>query len=314
MAKKQKRPEGEFERPIRRAPPDPGDSTTAPPTESASLESTSLESTSLESASGEVGPLNRRVKLAFGAALAIGLLVLAGNWFLDRRLKPEPDAWPDTDLGADEVQIYKDTDTRPLHLHLFLPAGASPRSAKPGVVFFHGGGLSRTPLDQFVPQAEALRAQGLVVAIAEYRVLHDGGTPESSLSDAADAVAWLRSEGAELGVDPNRVAASGASAGGWLAADTALGSGPPPDALVLFNPAVNRTEAPSADIPIIVFHGDADTTVDLSRAEGYCDAAQDCRIDIWPGGNHGFFNAVHPEAHAHTTAEMIAFLEGLGWI
>ena len=168
--------------------------------------------------------------------------------------------WPDTDLGADEVVVYTEAPTRPLHLHLFRPEDVSPA---PVVVLFHGGALVETRIDQFVPQAEVLNDAGFSVAIAEYRVREDGGTPDTSISDAIDAVAWLRANGSDHGLDAKFVAAGGASSGGWLAAETALVD-EPPDALVLFNPAVTRGNAPDVAVSTIVFHGDSELRIETS--------------------------------------------------
>ena len=85
---------------------------------------------------------------------------------------------------------------------------------------------------------------------AEYRVSSRHGTTAAScLRDAKTAMRWARSNAKRLGIDPNRLAAGGGSAGGHLAA--ALGTivafeepyedlsfSSVPNALALFNPAV----------------------------------------------------------------------------
>nr|WP_246215145.1 alpha/beta hydrolase [Modestobacter muralis] len=110
---------------------------------------------------------------------------------------------------------------RPLELDLYLPAGPGPA---PVVVFLHGGGwrlgsrhtagpayrgADPTPFEQ-VAQA------GIAVASVDYRLSGEAVWP-AQLHDAKAAVRWLRSRASELGLDADRVASWGESAGGHLA-------------------------------------------------------------------------------------------------
>ncbi|WP_138760789.1 alpha/beta hydrolase [Modestobacter altitudinis] len=110
---------------------------------------------------------------------------------------------------------------RPLELDLYLPAGDAPA---PVVVFLHGGGwrlgsrhtagpayrgADPTPFEQ-VAQA------GIAVASVDYRLSGEEVWP-AQLHDAKAAVRWLRSRADEVGIDPDRIASWGESAGGHLA-------------------------------------------------------------------------------------------------
>jgi acetyl esterase/lipase len=111
---------------------------------------------------------------------------------------------------------------RPLELDVWLP----PHSADPApaVLFLHGGGwragsrhlagpaFSGTPISPFEQVARA----GIAVASADYRLSGEATWP-AQLHDVKAAVRWLRARGGELGIDGERIAAWGESAGGHLA-------------------------------------------------------------------------------------------------
>jgi acetyl esterase/lipase len=115
---------------------------------------------------------------------------------------------------------------RPLELDLYLPAA---RPA-PVVVFLHGGGWrvgSRRSGGPAFPGGalfEAAARAGLAVASVDYRLSAEAVWP-AQLHDVKAAVRWLRSRSGELGIDPDRVAVWGESAGGHLAALLGLTNG-----------------------------------------------------------------------------------------
>ncbi|MCP3911328.1 MAG: alpha/beta hydrolase, partial [Actinomycetia bacterium] len=77
---------------------------------------------------------------------------------------------------------------------------------------------------------------------------------DHSIDDGRAAVAWIRTNADRLGIDPNRIALAGASAGGYLVTNADAD----PDTYVLFNPAVSaQVAARSEDAPTIVFHSRA---------------------------------------------------------
>ncbi|MYE83997.1 MAG: alpha/beta hydrolase [Gammaproteobacteria bacterium] len=250
------------------------------------------------------------------------------------------------------VHVYKTVGETALRLWVFEPHGHEASDRRPAAVFFFGGGWRTGSPAQFERQAKALRDRGMVGIVADYRVSSRHGTrPWHAVADAHDALRWVASHATELGIDPERMAAAGGSAGGHLAAATASLADPEgqdrapvrPNALVLFNPAVvmadvegvfdapeqlverfeRRLEAMSpyhhlaaGHPPTLVLHGIADALVPADTAVAYCDRIAslggDCEIVLYGGAPHGFFNrAPHFE---RTLLQMTRFLERLGWL
>jgi acetyl esterase/lipase len=110
---------------------------------------------------------------------------------------------------------------RPLELDLYLPAeGTGPL---PVVVFLHGGGWqvgsrhSAGPGYRGAPSPfERIAQAGIAVASLDYRLSGEAIWP-AQLHDAKAAVRWLRARSSDVGIDPERIAAWGESAGGHLA-------------------------------------------------------------------------------------------------
>ena len=166
----------------------------------------------------------------------------------------------------------------------------------------------------------------MVAMSAEYRVKsRNQTTPKECVEDGKSAIRWVRKHATELGIDPNRIAAGGASAGGHVAAaagtvdsfDAAsedLSVSSRPDALVLFNPVFDngpggfghsRVKAYWQDIsplhnisesapPTIVFLGTEDEYIGAEVAVRYKELMDQsgvrCDLHLYPEQAHGFFN------------------------
>ncbi|MEV5443362.1 alpha/beta hydrolase [Streptomyces sp. NPDC052644] len=90
------------------------------------------------------------------------------------------------------------------------------------LVWLHGGGGVFGDLDTEHPWAARLASQsGAVVVSVAYRLAPEHPFP-AALDDAYAALRWTAGHAGELGVDPARIAVGGHSAGGGLAAATAL--------------------------------------------------------------------------------------------
>ena len=103
--------------------------------------------------------------------------------------------------------------TQDLLLDLLLPSSSS----APVVIFLHGGGWksgSRAPVPSRVSD---LCARGYAVASIDYRLTGTAVWP-AQIQDVRGAVRWLRAHAFVYGLDPDRFAAWGESAGAHLAA------------------------------------------------------------------------------------------------
>jgi acetyl esterase/lipase len=110
---------------------------------------------------------------------------------------------------------------RELHLDLLA---YRPGDRRPGVVFIHGGGWRTGERSMMAPHASALAAHGYVAATISYRLVDEAPWP-APLEDAKCALRWMRAHADEIGLDPDRLAVAGGSAGGHLAAMVALTPG-----------------------------------------------------------------------------------------
>ena len=92
----------------------------------------------------------------------------------------------------------------------------------PVLVYFHGGGHVIGNLDTHDAVARNLcNGAGCIVVSVDYRLAPEHKFPAAA-EDAFAAVIWCAAHGAEIGIDPRRIAIGGDSAGGNLAAVAAL--------------------------------------------------------------------------------------------
>ena len=173
--------------------------------------------------------------------LALFLAVLCAFTASAQR-KPQ---WPAKFEGAEKA-VYKTVGDVKLHLHIFRPV--KQKANAPAIVFFFGGGWKGGTPKQFEQQCRYLANRGMVAMTAEYRIRNLHGTlANACVEDGKSAVRWIRANAKKLGVDPNRIAAGGGSAGGHVAACAGVIEGleakgddgkisSVPNAMVLFNP------------------------------------------------------------------------------
>lgn len=125
-------------------------------------------------------------------------------------LFPLPSMAQDGITRTGDIAFAK-VDGRELLLDLYTPTGMT---TAPVLIFAHGGGWARGTRDR-VPHIGLVHA-GYAIASIDYRLSGEAKFP-AQIYDLKAAVRYLRANAVELGIDPNRIGASGSSAGGHLA-------------------------------------------------------------------------------------------------
>jgi len=109
---------------------------------------------------------------------------------------------------------YSNPDNQHLQLDIARPmAGTGPF---PAVICIHGGGFRAGSRDGYLGLIQQLAARGYVAVTVSYRLAPKYPFP-AAVHDVKAAVRWLRANAAKYNVDPNRIGATGGSAGGHLA-------------------------------------------------------------------------------------------------
>jgi acetyl esterase len=181
--------------------------------------------------------------------------------YLERKAATQPAPPP-----VGQVQdLQAEGPQGPISLRLYRPLGSAPVSTSktldgaavgatlPALVFFHGGGWVIGDLDTHDTLCRELaNGSGCAVVAVGYRLGPEHRFP-AAVDDSVAATRWVQRHAAELGLDPERIAVGGDSAGGNLAAVVALSArdagdaGIPPLAFqLLIYPATDmRCGAPS---------------------------------------------------------------------
>jgi acetyl esterase len=127
-------------------------------------------------------------------------------------------------------------------LRLYRPFGVA--DAGLGLIYVHGGGWVLGDLQSHDKICRAIAAQTPCRVIAvDYRLAPEHAIP-AGLNDVLAAVAWIASNTSQLGIEPNRLAIGGDSAGGNMSAVTCLearGGGLKLCAQVLIYPSTDLT-------------------------------------------------------------------------
>lgn len=105
---------------------------------------------------------------------------------------------------------------RDLRCDVYTPPGVSAGSSAPCVVLVHGGSWRSGDRTQLRGYGILLGRAGYVCVAPEYRLLGESPWP-AQIHDVKTAIRWVRAFASDLGVDPQRIAIEGNSAGAHLA-------------------------------------------------------------------------------------------------
>ena len=149
-----------------------------------------------------------------------------------------------------EIEIPTTAGSINARLYHPVPMDAEDRT-RPLLVWYHGGGWTLGNLESADSECRFMADRGdLAVLSIDYRVAPQHRFPAAA-DDARDAARWAIANAASLNADPHKVAVGGDSAGGNLAAVTALdlrGDAIPPALQFLVYPATDTTlDAPSME-------------------------------------------------------------------
>ncbi len=213
------------------------------------------------------------------------------------------------------------SDGTPINARVFLPSHAS-SALRSAIVLFHGGGWNEGDASWMDAVAKQYSDLGMVAISVDYRLSGSGNvTPFDAVSDARNAIRWIRQESARLAVNPKKIVVLGTSSGAHLAASSAIFSEPGagttssvPNALILRSPAISvgqsswfqkltggkaQAAALSPDLhihaglpPMILLQGEMDNVTPAKDAIEFCkrmhDAGNTCVLKIYKGVGHLF--------------------------
>ena len=146
---------------------------------------------------------------------------------------------------ASELKVYKVVDDITLNAHIFYPENHDKSQAKPAHLFFHGGGWAIGLPEWSYDACKGAIKEGRVAIAFDFRLRNVYGTDvKTTVSDALSAIAWVRENAKDLGIDPNKVLVDGFSSGAHLALVSSMIENPEnfgvtskfsskPDALIL---------------------------------------------------------------------------------
>ena len=241
---------------------------------------------------------------------------------------------------------YKKVGDRELSLHVFQPDAWRASDKRVCYITIHGGGWTGMGPERMYAFADHYAKLGLVSISVQYRLASTktNTTVFDCVKDVRSAVRYVKAHAGELGIDPRKVIVSGGSAGGHLAASTAmfdvnedsddLKISPTPNALILLFPVIDTSKdgygnakigdrwkelSPAHNVraglpPTLTFHGTGDITTPFKGAQIFHDAmlkaGNRSELVVNEGGVHGYLMRTQP-LFEECLAKSDAFLKSL---
>jgi acetyl esterase/lipase len=196
----------------------------------------------------------RRLGLALGA---VSLATLALGPAASAQGQGLPSGGPGAPAGASgPAATYSDlayATTSPSQvLDLWLPTDAT--GPVPLVIFVHGGAFKMGDKSMEAGNVASVLAEGYAAASLDYRLSGEALFP-AAVQDVKAAVRWLRANASTYGLDPDRFAAWGESAGGNLVAMIGTTGD---QATILDDPSLGNADVSSAVQAVVDWYGPTD--------------------------------------------------------
>jgi acetyl esterase/lipase len=156
--------------------------------------------------------------------------------------------------------VFAELDGERLRVDVYRPDvdDPEPGATRPAVIQVHGGGwLAGSRYEQGIPLLNHLAQVGWVGFNIDYRLSPEATFPDQ-IVDVKRAIAWVRENAAELGIDPEMICITGGSAGGHLTALAGLTENAPE-----YQPGFEGSDTSLA--AVVPFYG----VYDLTNSNGF---------------------------------------------
>jgi len=119
----------------------------------------------------------------------------------------------------EELQVYEGLEYKKvdsISLQLDIYKQKSQKEKAPVLIFIHGGSWSKGKRSDYLPYLIDYALKGYITATISYRLVKAAKYP-AAVEDVKCAIGWIKDHAGEYGIDSNRIALIGGSAGGHLA-------------------------------------------------------------------------------------------------
>jgi acetyl esterase/lipase len=117
-------------------------------------------------------------------------------------------------LKVDSDIVYGKGGDMDLHLDIYHPPAGTEK--KMAVIHIHGGGFTGGSKTGVASSSRAFAGLGYVSIASQYRLAAQGKWP-AQIEDVKAAIRWTRANASQLGIDADKIAIAGYSAGGLMA-------------------------------------------------------------------------------------------------